>query len=211
MGRIIDLTGQKFDRLIVLKYMYRKNGHTWWKCKCDCGNNINTTSGRLRSGETKSCGCYFKEHQYLKKYSEKEIKLHHIYNSMKARCYNKNNSSYKNYGKRGIKVCDEWRNNRDIFVEWAINNGYQENLTIDRIDVNGNYEPNNCKWSTKKEQNNNTRRNVYITYNNKTKTLAQWAEEIGITGSALRARLNKMSIEQALTTKKLRNKKCINV
>ena len=108
----------------------------------------------------------------------KRDRLNVIYSHMKARCYNKNRWNYQYYGARGIKICDEWKNNYQAFKKWALENGYQDNLSIDRIDVNGNYCPENCRWTTDKEQKNNTRRNHYITYNGKTQSMSKWAEEL---------------------------------
>ena len=126
----------------------------------------------------------------------KRDRLNVIYSHMKARCYNKNRWNYQYYGARGIKICDEWKNNYQAFKK-----GYQDNLSIDRIDVNGNYCPENCRWTTDKEQKNNTRRNHYITYKGKTQSMSKWAEELNISYTVLRARINrsKWSIEKAFT------------
>lgn len=136
-------------------------------------------------------------------------RLYDIYTTMKQRCYNKNHKKYKHYGGRGIKVCSEWLESYSNFYEWAINNGYSDNLTLDRIDTNGNYEPNNCRWATQKEQQNNKRTNTNITYNGETHNLKQWAEIKGINYKALWKRLHDgWSVERALTTpQKARNKK----
>lgn len=141
----------------------------------------------------------------LTKYNNKKIpecrsRLYNIWVNMKGRCYNKNIDSYKNYGGRGISVCNEWKNNFKKFKEWSLNNGYKDDLTIDRIDVNGNYEPSNCRWVDMKTQGNNTRRNHLITFDGKTKTMTEWAEEIEISYTTLRKRLRDgWSIEDALT------------
>ena len=121
---------------------------------------------------------------------------------MRNRCYSVNNNSYHNYGGRGIAICDEWLNDVTVFIEWAHNNGYAEGLTIDRIDVNGNYEPSNCRWITKKEQSRNLRRNTKLTLNGRTQLLCEWSEETGIKASTLCYRLYKLgwSVEKALTT-----------
>jgi hypothetical protein len=108
---------------------------------------------------------------------------------MKERCYNKNNKSYNDYGGRGIKVCDEWKNDVNAFVKWAIDNGYKEDLTIDRIDVNGDYCPENCRWVTMKEQGNNKRKNHLITYNGKIQTLSQWCDELNLNRNMVAMRL----------------------
>lgn len=107
-------------------------------------------------------------------------RLYRIFDHMKQRCYNKNNERYKDYGKRGINVCNEWLHDFMVFREWALNNGYNDTLTIDRIDVNGNYEPSNCRWVDNLTQQNNKRDNVFLTYNGKTQTMAQWSRELGI-------------------------------
>ena len=130
-------------------------------------------------------------------------RLSRIFNGLKVRCYNTKNKDYTLYGGRGIKLCDEWNNRetvRDIegnntkgflaFKKWALENGYTDNLTVDRIDVNGDYSPENCKWVTQKEQCNNKRNNHYITYNGKTQSLAEWARDLGIKRSTLSNRLN---------------------
>lgn len=211
MKKIIDLTNQRFGYLIVEEFIERKNGNTWWRCKCDCGKQTVTTTCRLRNGETKSCGCYYKNGKYRIKLTDSERRLHRIYKAMLSRCYKNNNPSFKNYGERGIKVCDEWKNSIDNFVSWALNNGYKDDLTIDRIDNDKSYKPDNCRWVTQKEQNNNTRRNVYIQFEGEKKTISQWAETLDITSEALRARLKKMSTKDALKTNRMRKKKCVRV
>ena len=125
------------------------------------------------------------------KHGERYSRLYTIWCRMKARCYNSNNHAYNLYGGRGIVICDEWQSNYCVFKEWAINNGYKDDLTLDRIDVNGNYEPNNCRWATRKEQANNTRTNHYITYNNETHTLAEWSDITGIQRDVIKSRIEK--------------------
>lgn len=202
-SKIKNIKNEKFGRLTVVKFIKRADRKTYWECICDCGNTIITTQNNLQRGSTKSCGCLFKEGNN-KKNNLSNSRLYHIWRNMKARCYRKNSSSYKNYGAKGIIVCEEWKNNFMTFYNWAIANGYDDNLTIDRIDNNRMYEPNNCRWTTRKEQNNNTSRNVYITFNGITLTRNQWAEKIGINKGTLKNRLtNKWSpwsIEKALTT-----------
>lgn len=125
------------------------------------------------------------------KHGERNSRLYTIWCRMKQRCFDTKIECYKNYGGRGITICDEWKNNYSAFKEWAINNGYKDDLTIDRIDVNGNYEPNNCKWATRKEQANNTRTNRNITYNNETHTLAEWSDITGIQRDVIKSRIEK--------------------
>lgn len=125
---------------------------------------------------------------------------------MKRRCYNKQNKRYSNYGGRGIKVCDEWKNNFESFYIWAVNNGFQQNLSLDRIDVNGDYEPNNCRWSNAYTQMNNTSRNHYLTVNGETKTISEWGREKGINPDVIKDRLTRLhwSAEEAVSIPTMR-------
>lgn len=196
MGVLKDITGQKFGRLTVIELSPRKGGHTsWWWCKCDCGNIVEVGKNSLTSGNTKSCGCYGSEkarergRQMLTKHGWYGTKLYHIWKNMVERCEKPYHSQYANYGERGISVAKEWRNSPKAFCEWAIANGYEDNLTIDRIDPNGNYEPNNCRWITMGEQQTNKRNNVNITYNGKTQCVAEWARELGLIQHRLYARV----------------------
>lgn len=177
MGNRIDLTGQRFGRLIVLERAedhITKSGKKVkrWNCLCDCGNKKIVRHGELRNGHTQSCGCLHKEKvgamNRTHGLSAKHDRLYPLWKSIKYRCYNKNSKSYKDYGGRGIKMCDEWLNNPKAFCDWAINNGYKEDktdkgvnmLTIDRIDVNGNYCPENCRFVTNEVQAKNKRNSI---------------------------------------------------
>lgn len=177
-GDVKDLTGQKFGRLTALHYLnnYHKKG-VWWLCVCECGNLVEVRNCNLTSGNTKSCGCF--RHTKLMKHGLYQTRLYHIWLNMKNRCCNYKHESYKNYGGRGIKVCSEWKDDFMGFYNWAMSNGYNDKLSIDRIDNDGNYSPNNCRWTTIKQQANNRRTNVYLTYNGKTQTMKQWADELG--------------------------------
>jgi hypothetical protein len=173
MSKLIDITGQKFGKLTVIKIAKNKNGRVYWECKCDCGNPIQQIieSYPLRHGQTKSCGCIVGEN-----HGKTNTRLYQIWINMKSRCYNKNVPEYKYYGAKGVIICNDWFNSFNVFYGWAINNGYDDNLTIDRIDVSGNYEPNNCKWVTEKAQCNNRTTNIYIEIDGEIKTLKQWCE-----------------------------------
>lgn len=202
------MIGKRFGKLIVIdKCKERaKNGTVKYICKCDCGNISTIRGDHLRCGETLSCGCLIKKYstsKYVKKgQSTLNKRLYKIYDSMKSRCYNVNNKNYKHYGKRGITICDEWLNDFMAFYDWAMSHGYREDLTVDRINTDGNYEPSNCRWVDMKTQNNNTRRNVFLTYKGKTKSIAQWSTELGLNYSTIYYRYKKgWSIESVLFRK----------
>lgn len=209
MSKALNLLGQRFGRLTVIEQaasrkLSPRHTVTMWVCKCDCGNLITTRSDSLRSGRTQSCGC-FREERIL---SNKRIhgmskeRLYVTWANMKKRCFNPKGTEYNNYGGRGISVCEEWRNSFKSFYEWAMSNGYEENLTIERIDVNGNYEPSNCRWITRNEQSLNKTTSHYLTYDKKTQTIKEWADEIGIKYDTLHSRIMYYgwSVEKAITT-----------
>lgn len=197
--RLINLTGQKFGRLTVLDRLhnYHDKKQTHWLCVCDCGSLVEVFGFMLRNGNTKSCGCLNKE--IITTHDKSNTRLYNIWTLMKARCYNKNNRAYHNYGGRGIAVCDEWKDDFQAFYVWSIENGYVENLSIDRINNNGNYSSNNCRWVTRKQQNRNTRRNRMYTINGVTKCLQYWCDYYKLNRSTVCNRLSKnWSIEKAL-------------
>lgn len=205
MGKFIDLTGQKFGRLTALRRVENKSKHTMWLCRCDCGNEVAVDGGNLRKGLTKSCGCYNRElaSKRVKTHGLSHTPLHEVWKTMKSRCLNSHTAAYRNYGAEGKTVCEEWLNDFQAFYNWAIANGYKEGLTIDRENNDKGYSPENCRWVTMKKQNNNKRNNHLITYNGKTQTIAEWADEIGIKYFTLYMRINRYhwTIEKALTTK----------
>lgn len=171
MSKLKDITGQKFGKLIAIKCIKRdKYNRAIWLCKCDCGNLTEVKIGSLTSGNTKSCGCLRKETTIKShtKHNKCSTRLYRIYYNMRSRCYYRKSNRYKNYGARGIKICDEWLTDFMNFYNWAMNNGYQEGLTIDRIDTNGNYEPGNCRWVGNKSQARNRCSNKSITINGET-------------------------------------------
>lgn len=163
-----DEIGKKYNKLTILYPDYKKGKHIYMRCKCDCGNEISARLDCIKSGNTQSCGCFGKEQRFKANFKHGMTFKHRLYNiwqNMKARCYNKNKYCYKNYGARGIFVCDEWKNSFENFYNWAMSNGYKKELELDRIDNDGIYSPNNCKWATHQENNNHTRRTVYIEHN----------------------------------------------
>ena len=208
MSKAKDLIGQKFGLLTVVEKAEKKgkNPNIRWRCRCDCGNETTVFAYHLTTGHTKSCGCLQKEFAIKhasnlnKSHGLSNTRLHSIWSHIKRRCLDKDFRSYPDYGGRGIAVCDEWKDNFTAFYEWSIQNGYSDDLSIDRIDVNGDYCPANCRWATPKMQSNNRRNTLWITYKGKTQTVVQWAEELNISYQTLYARLfhRNWSIDRAL-------------
>lgn len=188
--KVRDLTGKKFGRLTVVERAKRGSPKAYWMCKCDCGNEHVVCGTNLTRGKVVSCGCYAKEKRSSDKttHGGSYTRLYVIHRNMKRRCLYKKDREYPYYGARGISICDEWKNSFEKFRDWALENGYDETLTLDRIDNNGNYCPENCRWATMKEQNNNTRSCVYVTINGETHTLSQWCEIKGINYYTVMAR-----------------------
>ena len=225
--------GDHFGRLMVIGFAGHsrtKSGKSKLlvKCKCSCGNVIITPSNNLITGDTKSCGCYSKdiarESHLGKSYNYKHggtmynSRLYKVFSAMHQRCENPNCDHYDRYGGRGIYICKEWSGENGFFNfrEWAMNNGYNPDApkgecTINRIDNDGPYSPDNCEWVNMKTQMNNTSINRYITYNGETHTVSDWANILGIKFSTLENRLcNGWSIEKALSTKAEKNITFIN-
>lgn len=193
-----NLIGKKFGRLTVVDYIGKnKNMKRIWLCKCECGKEKEVPTSYLTSGDTKSCGCLLSDRsrefysKLNKTHGMTHTRLYVKWRGMIDRCYNKRTNGYENYGGRGIKVCNEWRNDFKKFYEWANKTGYKNGLTIDRIDVNKDYCPNNCRWATIKEQANNKRNNCYLTYNGKKRTLKQWSEKLNVKYATLKCRKDK--------------------
>lgn len=188
-----DLTGRRFGRYTVLRraenYISKSGSHqTRWHCRCDCGNERIVFTQSLKSGHSTSCGCYQKE--IATSHGKKNTRLYGIWHNIKWRCYNPKSHEYLRYGGRGITVCDEWRNDFQSFYDWAMANGYEDNLSIDRIDNDGNYCPENCRWATAKEQANNRKGNNRITALGVTRTIAEWEKESGISRQAILWRIS---------------------
>lgn len=209
--------GSRFGKLTVIglhhkEHIIKKNSKNnyykyFYLCKCDCGKETICEERSLKSGNTKSCGCYniSKIIERNTTHNLSSTRLYKIYHGMKKRCYNHKSKSYKNYGGRGIKICKEWLDSFPKFYEWSLNNGYREDLTIERKDVNGNYEPQNCCWVSVKEQAKNRRRNVFYELNGVRKILPDWAREYNMPFTCVRKRLIRgWSLEKALKTPKLR-------
>lgn len=190
MGTFINLTGQRFGRLFVL----RRKGNTAtnrvrWLCQCDCGSETIVAAYHLRDGTTKSCGCLSIDthKQRLTKHGKYGTKVYRTWESMIRRCANASRTGYTRYGGRGITVCDRWRS----FDAFLADMGKPPTAThsLDRIDNNGPYAPDNCRWATPKEQSNNSRRPTFITHENRTLNLSEWATELGLNAGAISNRI----------------------
>lgn len=189
--------------LTIIKYAgLSDRGQRLWLCKCDCGNTIVKSTNALHEKKRHSCGCLRRNHPNNTRHGMCYTRINSIYRKMKQRCLSPYDYRYKDYGGRGIKICDEWLGREGFrnFYKWAMENGYTDELTIDRIDVNGNYEPSNCRWATNLEQSKNTRKNVRATYRGKTMILKDWSRELGIPYETLRRKFHKygQSIEKVV-------------
>lgn len=188
----LSWVGQRFGKYTVIGFRYVE-GVWCWECQCDCGNVKILKPHLLKTGHTKSCGCYRKSKKVCNnfKHGASDTKLFGVWTTMKNRCYNINQKNYANYGGRGITVCKEWRESYLAFQTWAITNGYREGLMIDRIDNNGEYAPENCRWTTREVQNRNKRSNIQVTFNGRTMVLKDWAREQGISYSTVQNRIKR--------------------
>jgi hypothetical protein len=202
-----NLTGRKFGKLTVLYRVENRHGKTYWMCRCECDEVRAVQGAHLKSGHTSSCGC---ASPFRTTHGGTYERLYSIWCAMKKRCHNPNASNFHNYGGRGISVCDEWRNDYAAFREWALENGYRVGLEIDRINVNGNYEPSNCRWVPRQVQAHNKTTSRVLEFNGRSQTMPEWADELGISVQTLASRLNKLGwpIERALSapTRKIRKK-----
>jgi len=225
MAKIKDLSGMKFGKLTVIErgqdIYYGKDSQKriTWICKCDCGNIKQITGCSLRNNSTQSCGCIqtekskIRRERQIEKYKDKhqytvfDKRLHNIWKGMKERCYTKTCAYYKYYGGRGIIMCDEWRKRGGFwtFRGWALNNGYQDNLQIDRIDVNQGYNPENCRWVTAQEQANNKRNSIKIEVDGVSHSLLEWSQILHMDFSRM-VRLKKQDYELLVNEIGIRHK-----
>lgn len=205
MPRLTDLSGMRFGWLTVVHREHAAQSKSvLWRCLCDCGNEVVVSGGNLRSGHTKSCGCYRERVRPTlhKVHGLCRTRLYRIYHSMKKRCYNPNSQFYHRYGGRGIDICEEWLNDFTAFYAWALENGYAEGLSIDRIDNDKGYSPQNCRWVDGSTQRRNRADIREISYDGEKMCLSDAAAAAGLSDSAVRARVDRYgwSVEKALTT-----------
>lgn len=176
MPKFMDLTGRKFGSLTVVSQAEKKYGKTRWNCVCECGKQTCTITNSLTSGRVKSCGCKRKP---TTTHGKSDTQLYWIWTSMKQRCTNPKNKRYSRYGARGINVCEAWADNFQSFYNWSMSNGYKIGLSIDRIDNEKGYSPDNCKWVPMTDQAKRTNRIIYFTFNGVEKLLGEWCRETG--------------------------------
>lgn len=203
-----DLSGKIYGRLTVIERDYAKNKKDiYWKCQCSCGSPIKSIRGdKLKNGDTQSCGCLRTELKTLHGDAtrNRRTRLYKCWCNIKSRCNNPADTDYMYYGGRGISICQEWETDFSTFKTWAICNGYENNLTIERKENSKGYNPLNCYWIHQKEQSKNKRNNILITYNDQTKCLAEWCVELNLKYSRVRSRLLRgWSIYEAFTTDKI--------
>ena len=200
--KLIDLTGRRFGRLLVVEKHGHKGKAVTWLCKCDCGSEVIVRGNDLRGGATQSCGCIHKE-QLVERNTTHGLcgtRLYNIWGCMVQRCYNDKTPCYNLYGGRGITICEEWRCDFGAFYDWAMKHGYKDDLTIDRIENNKGYSPDNCRWITAKEQGNNRSTNRYLEFNGERHTISEWGELLGIDSETIASRLRRgWSIEKTLS------------
>lgn len=205
-SRYNDLTGMKFGRLTAIRRVENIGHKVAWECRCDCGRTVRVTGDALHRGTTQSCGCLHKEvtHNLLTTHGQSKGKLYGVYNAMKRRCYSEKDSHYKHYGGRGIKICDEWLGSGGFasFSAWAHEHGYQDGLSIDRVDNNGDYTPDNCRWADRFTQGCNKRNNVVVTACGQERNISSWGRKNHLDGEAIRKRLARgWTVEEAVGEK----------
>lgn len=183
-----DFIGEKLNKLKIIDYKFETNKKGYFFCQCDCGNSKWLRSDQVLSEETKSCGCYILESRIT--HGKSNHRLFTIWRGMRNRCNNANSTDYVRYGGRGITICDEWVSDFQTFYDWAMKNGYRDDLSIDRKNGNGNYEPSNCRWATALEQQNNISTNHNVTINGETKSLSEWSRICGVSRKVILNRVN---------------------
>ena len=202
MSKFIDMTGQRYNRLTVVEIVEGSAPvKSYWKCVCDCGNVTFVSGANLRSGAVKSCGCLRKDIKTTLRHNMTGTRLYNVWASMKNRCYNPNQASYKNYGGRGIHMCEDWRKTPDKFFEWAMGSGYSDDLTIERIDVDKDYCPENCKWIPFNTQQSNRTSCRSFTHDGRTQNLTDWCKELGLQYKQIHNRIYKLgwTFERAIS------------
>jgi len=211
---MINLIGKKFGLLIVVSKSENVGKNTAWNCICDCGKTTKSLTYNLTTGKSKSCGCIRgqKLGKLMLSHGESKTRLYQIYKGIKQRCYNKNTPAYKYYGAKGIVLCDEWLSDFNIFKYWSEANGYEINKSIDRIDPNNIYSPENCRWVSFEKQQNNKLNSFFLTIDGDKKTIAEWANYCNINKQTLYSKfyrlfkdLNLINSELSLTIKTKNN------
>lgn len=202
MAKLIDLTGQRFGRLTVVERGFpNQGGDATWSCRCDCGNVCCIRGSSLRRGHTQSCGCLRPDRTKETKtvHAQRNSRLYRIWLNMKNRCNNPHYHHYERYGGRGITICEQWITDFSAFQRWAFANGYADGLSIDRINNDKGYFPDNCRWTTAKEQSNNLSSNRLLTFGGVTKNVAQWCIIQKVNRNTVNSRLRRgWTIEEAL-------------
>lgn len=209
MAVAIDLTGKRFGLWTVIERAKTSGPYVMWRCKCDCGNEGVVRANSLKRGDSKSCGCLLRKVNAIAqtKHGHYGTRIYRIWDCMKARCNNPNSKSYSRYGSRGISVCEEWKEFMPFYT-WAMANGYDDKLTIDRIDNEKGYSPQNCRWVNMKTQQNNKASCHYVTYDGETLTLSLWAEKLNIPYDLLIHRISQgWTFERAINTPKRKHKR----
>ena len=203
MGKMIDLTGQRFGKLTVLSIDSTKNKYIYWVCKCSCGNIKSIIGASLKKGHSTSCGCYAIERSKLlnSTHGMAKTRVYKSWQKMHERCENINSDAYYQYGGRGISVCTRWKSFENFLEDMG---DRPAEMSLDRINYSGNYEPSNCRWATSTQQNNNMRSNNLCTYNGETYTIAQWAKIMGLPWSTMKARISNMDLDRAFSPVDLR-------
>lgn len=207
MNNSAEWIGKKFERLTVISFEHAKPPYRgWlWVCECECGNIKTLIPNDIKQGKVRSCGCLHNEMSTeratkFKHLTKNNKRLYSIYNGVKKRCYNKAESRYKDYGARGIKMCEEWLVSFDNFVEWSLSNGYSNEMTLERVDVNGDYSPYNCKWITLEEQAFNKRDTKWVTYKGESIQLVKLCKRENVSYDTVHNRIYSLgwSVERAI-------------